>query len=841
MALLVCCADGNWTTAGTWAVGDNTSLLRAISNNTNSTTAYVESAAFTPGAITIDAILVRIAARNGTTGTMSVRLAQGGATVAGTEVTVNMTDIPACSASTQTTNPDEVGEGDWFLFKFAAPVLLVVATAYTVSMKTSTNAQVALYRDGTAANWSRILRTTTTQAPVAGDDLVIAGEWTAAATMTSRTVTMDETATTDYGSNTTTQATPALAIVKGGTLTWGTTAATNYKLRLSGWLIVYRNGTYNQGTSGTKIPRDSTAQYQVDCGTSGDFGIIGRNGSAINWYGLSRTVGIDVSWTRLAADLAAAGTSATTSVATGWKNGDVTAIASTVRPASGAGTTQAESVTLTGDASGTSLPSFAGVTNAHSGSSPTQAEIILLTRNNVMTLVTATKYAVAYFGSACIVNAQWTEFAGVGLTGGNKEGFLSVATNAAGGSVNLTHCSAHDNGGPGFRVTGGTSCVLNNCVTWNTARQGFMNITSSDAKSFVSCVSMKSGTIAAFEFDIITGLTVTDCVATSTLTNDGFYFGASGQFASFSGNVAHSNSGSGFYWPSAAYGTLTSCSSWYNGVSVGGGFRFDVNFSAGQNLNFVSCVAFGNNASNFVLSSRFWDNRLILDNFVSNSTTGNSTTTGLDLNNSTVNGGIFMYTCDFSTASGIKTAHTNDIALTTLLRTKEFLADNCKFVGTNIITNQTVLLDDLQQVGMTRLQQTDSTHRSYFKYGTVLTNSTTFQSSAPSQELQPNNASNKLKSGKIYAPCGDGTTKSISVAVRKSAAYNGNAPRLILGRQDSMGVTSDTVCDTLSVAADTWETLTYTTSAALENGAFIFWVDCDGTAGSVFVDDVVIV
>ena len=188
MARLCCTADGNLTDAATWGLIDPTAeaFLDSQANNTALGTSYTETAAFTPGAITVDAIAVKVASRSGSpSGTMSVRLALAGVTVTGTEVTVNVSDLQSGNAtSNDSTMFGNFSETGWYLFKFASPVLLVVATAYTLSAKTSSGSQVNLYRDGTTSNWSRFLRTTTTQAPAAGDDMVIAGEWTAAATKT---------------------------------------------------------------------------------------------------------------------------------------------------------------------------------------------------------------------------------------------------------------------------------------------------------------------------------------------------------------------------------------------------------------------------------------------------------------------------------------------------------------------------------------------------------------------------------------------------------------------------------------------------------------------------------
>ena len=145
-------------------------------------------------------------------------------------------------------------------------------------------------------------------------------------------------------------------------------------------VVVYNGGTLNVGTSGTPVPGTSTVLFEFQCTNAGDFGLVARNGSAVNMYGVPRTGGSVFSWTKLTANLSASGTSLTTSDSTGWLSGDVIAIASTDQTAS-----HIEKKILSGNASGTAISITVGVTNAHSGTSPTQAEVALLTRNVVFT------------------------------------------------------------------------------------------------------------------------------------------------------------------------------------------------------------------------------------------------------------------------------------------------------------------------------------------------------------------------------------------------------------------------------------------------------------------------
>src|SRR6185436_18851606 len=139
-------------------------------------------------------------------------------------------------------------DGGWILFQFS-PVTLLAGKSYCVQAKTSVGSQVNLYSDSTLSNWSRMLRTNATQTPVAGDTMHVMGEHTGAGTGNDRTVTMNETATTDYGPGTDGQV--ALTISKRGNLVMGTTASTAYYLKLSGDLIVYNGGLLKAGDAGT--------------------------------------------------------------------------------------------------------------------------------------------------------------------------------------------------------------------------------------------------------------------------------------------------------------------------------------------------------------------------------------------------------------------------------------------------------------------------------------------------------------------------------------------------------------------------------------------------------------
>lgn len=104
-------------------------------------------------------------------------------------------------------------------------------------------------------------------------------------------------------------------------------------------------------------------------------------------------------------------------------------------------------------------------------------------------------------------------------------------------------------------------------------------------------------------------------------------------------------------------------------------------------------------------------------------------------------------------------------------------------------------------------------------------------------KMTPSSATKKLRLlyENFKTAVNSGSEVTINVYVRKDGSYNGNAPRLVVVGGIVAGVASD-VTDALTVAADNWEQLTVQVTPN-EVGVLEFYVDCDGTAGNVFVDD----
>lgn len=912
MSTLLSCATGNFLTAATWALVDSTSFLNSEAGNSALTTTYTESQSFTPGAITIDGIAVKIGARGGTTGTFSVRLAQAGALVAGTEVTVDAADVAAATTS--------LADGGWFFFKFASPVTLAGATAYTVSAKNSTNGQTNLWRDATAGNWSRALRTTTTQAPAAGDDMIVAGEHTGQGTGNDIVVTMNETANTDYGSNTSSAVTPALAVCKRGTISWASGSAANPYLRLLGWCIVYNGGTLNIGTTGTPIPRDSVAVLEFQPASDGDRGFQGRNGSTVNLQGLSRTSGKNIDRCLLTADApsvanliettgqansgitliaqttaldpsltslgsffnassrfaaltdtavntthfasrqtAATVNASTTQIAsvwlrrgtgtnnrfarltvgvtsgptptngffadidlqagtigsctalgtgvatassitavgdgylctitgqghtsssllsvsitsasalgtvtytgdatqnfhfyglaiyngssvpltlsvsadTGWLDGDVVAVASTTRTAS-----DCEPMQLSANAGASSFTTELPPVIAHSGTSPTQAEVILLTRNVKIRSTSSSLMSFASVKAGCAFDADWAEFYYLGENVTDKRGveFEMTSTNAA--NFNMQNCSIHDceDGGAFFSAAQAaslvTSAVFSNNVLWNCATVAgpavnFVSALNATNWEIDNNIAMRTQNGGGFTINDIGGkFTNNTAVGTTTI---GFNWGETiGLFGNFTNNLAHSCTSNGVALSGAGQ------SGFIDGVTIWRCNSTGLNVSGiPVDLVLQDLVAFGNLTASMGVS--VGAGSMTLKAPILNGDTSFSTASGINLASTAMNFDLRVEDGDLSTVSGIKIAHTQDINVSASTTYGRVALHNTKLGAATEVSTQTQLTA-LGFISSQRHDQTAGNHKTWMRGGALTIDTTIFNTASPSLRMTP--------------------------------------------------------------------------------------------------------
>jgi hypothetical protein len=147
------------------------------------------------------------------------------------------------------------------------------------------------------------------------------------------------------------------------------------------------------------------------------------------------------------------------------------------------------------------------------------------------------------------------------------------------------------------------------------------------------------------------------------------------------------------------------------------------------------------------------------------------------------------------------------------------------------------------QISSARHQQTAGNHMTWKKFGTTKPDTVIWNNASPSERLTPTSAVNKLLSGfkKVAVP--NGQTAVINVWVRKSVAgdgtaYNGNQVRLIQKADAATGNNTDVVLASSTNAANgAFQLITATIAAVNDDCGVTFYVDCDGTAGWVNVDD----
>lgn len=837
MARLVALATGNFATLGTWGIADATSLLDSETNSQTLTTAFsgTRSVSFTPGAITVAGICVKLRDRSGTTGTMSVHLADNAThtEVPGTLVTINTADLPS---ATQAQN-----NGGWIYLEFATPVTLAGATAYEVEATTSSASQVNLYRNATAGNIARLLVTTANPGSLAaGDSFDICKRYTGAGAATAVTVTMDNTATTDFGPG---GASGVGLTISGATLTFGTTAATNYYLKLSGALVVYSGGTLNMGTTGTPMPADATAVLEFDPGSDGECGLTVRDGGTWVAQGAAKTP-----WRLLAADASVGATSLTVdSNVSGWRNGDDVAIATTTRTR-----TQSETKALSADANGTTSLSIAALTNAHDGGSngprsvSDAAEVANITRNVKVRSATSTLAAFCYMRDAATVDVDYVEFRYIGYAGGST-GLHGLDLVTITGDADINGCVFRDGEGWAVYISGTSAnhVHVSNCVAYNMSVGSIsggvfqiVNGTSGTDWQITDCVVILTTGSNAVGFQIadVGGTFTGNRVAGSAATGStgAIHIAETGAIitGTFSGLVAHGNAGLGLRIQSVAGGVISDVALWRNTSS---GLQYALVGTAPVRID--GGVIFGNASPQVDIgASSSAPSFAILDDVDVDSEAGFSAAQGIAVTASTV--ALWLRNCR---VGGVGTHSTADVVFTANQAAPVY-AYNCAFGSTTEVSGLSANGSLPSFLKSERHDQSATTHKSYYRTGVISADQTTrHTASGFSWRMQPASASEKLiLPGPFFnngfkIPCVGGVARDITVYVRKDGTYNGNAPRLVVPGGMVQGIAAD-VTDSLSVGTDTWEQLSVTVTPT-EDCVVTAYVDCDGTAGSVYVDD----
>ena len=828
MAVITNTTTGTWRLAPTWAVvnQDTWTALRATQENNGlgSTTTFVGLAAGTaiPAATTIDAIMLKLQTRSTTLGgTLSVRLfnVTAGAVVAGTTVTININDMPT-PASIPT----------WMTFKFAAPITTVAGNSYRVELSTSVAASATFMRkSATAGDWTIGLRTTTQQVPTSGDQVLICGDYTGAGAANSYTVTMNATTGVTLGTSVTNNT--ALEVSARGSLAWETDPSTNYPMTLNGDFVVNQEGAVTIGTLSLPMPSDSSAILTMNVTANVQYGVLIRGNGSFTTYGASKTTKA-----YLAANANVAATSITTSVATGWASGNTLAIASTSRLPG-----ECEQVTMSGAASGTSVP-ISALIALHEGSALSnvaKAEVINLNRNVVIKGVSITLQTYIFATQAAQIVCGFTEFQFMGSAGTNTRG---VEIQATAGSQSFTGCSFRN-----FEVSSSIGLYCNtvtpninvqNCVFYriigtsmnSAANNTTSTITWNDCWSIGGTNMNQTGSyLIGSNLGTFTNLNA----ANSTFASYAIAFTGSLVQTPYTVNniISHSNTGPNI--------SITTSSDFTNTAALFTNFLtyrslFDgLIFSGTQNVLMDTLYSFGNATRGISYSLAF---DIKLKNINVWSEASYIQTAGIVFANHADN--LVIENGNVGVAGAHTTADINDVCPR---NQHNLIIENVNF-GSPTLAAGFSNYTPKTYTAIARLNAVAGSHRSYYKYGILSSDTTFFQTLSPSVRMTPNSATQKFRGPTKIAAVASGKSLKVSVWVRKSVVgdgttYNGNEVQLIVLSNAAAGISADTVIATSTVASNgAFELITGTTSAVTDNVALEFLVACDGTLGWINVD-----
>lgn len=665
-----------------------------------------------------------------------------------------------------------------------------------------------------------------------------------------------------FGANTGTDALNAsMNISLGGTLKARDTSAQNVWLRLRGIGIVSNGGTLNWGTSGTPIPSDSTAVLEFDppSTTAGLCGIYCTTGSTITGQGSPRTSGKAVDRTHLTADAAANATTLTINDDTGWKSGDRVMIAPTTRTL-----TQWEILVLGADAGASSLSIIngggtgGGVTNAHNGTNQVQADIALMTRNVRFVSNTWTANPFINILPGCAADFDWAEFTGLGTSTTGKQGLVLNSSTTAGRSMNVSirRCSLWNMNNYGLVVFDNTGAIgitlleIEDNVFGNLNFAGGVQqailfggpITPTNYSFSGNLVIGGSGGSTLYFQDV--GGTMDNNIVCGCPTGWTLIEG-SAEVGSFSGNKIHTCNASGLLVNGPNMTgviddlTVFRCN--------GNGVLFN---QSGAVMEIVGGLYFGNGGGGNIANT----GGAFIDLTVRGATiagdTAFSTTFGIQISSTssaTPGGPVNLVLEDntFGVATGLLTAHaTADIGFANALALPlRVWGDNnlMSSAGGDFRSTDQARLSADSFVSLLNNDQVDGAHKVYMLAGTHEVDGSVFGDAAPSLKMTPSSATRKLESAprgsgwQVPVLTGDGV--AASVGIRKSAAYNGAQPRLLVRRNTRLGIADDTVVATYSAGTGSWNDIGDTLGPVSADGTLEFYVDCDGTAGNINVDD----
>lgn len=825
MATLLSVSSNTFTTAATWALCNSTAESDSDAANTALTTSDTSSNTFTPGAITIDGVAVKVATVSASpTGTITITLFNSTDSTTVTSVTVNVADL---------------GARGWHFFKFSGSQTLTAGKAYLIRAKTSSSTQVNLYSTATT-NWSRQLRTTTTQAPASGDKLIICGELTGAGTNNGTiTVTIDNPGATVYGNVTFPQ---SIHVSKLGLLTADTTLTTN-TLNVAGFVSSFGGGTISFGTVGTPYPSGKQFLLRFNGSANGDSGVVIGLAGVLNGYGQNQR---SIVRTRLNANISAgSNVSLTFADSVDWQIGDYILIAASANYLN-TEIVQLSAVSGTTATASTVASAHTGINNSTDGD--IRAEIMWYGTDSSNLHVSSVSISTITFAigisgaSTSVLNLSYVNGRLLGAASGTSRGLDLLCLTCMVDNCTFSFASASTGGGIG--VNGGNSnCTFTNNNINNMGGTGFVIQPTTGSHTVVN--NWWAGGAGAFGWNVADlGSLITNNVLWSSSTR-GYLLADNAITMPFSGNICHTCNFNGF------------------DISVnnfGDGTKFVNNYSYRNNAGMVHTaianygkmgVVYGfvanGNVAYGISSQPDSSNGLIFRNCSANGLSIAAQPIGIF-----VNGGSPIFeNCVF----GSGTQHTiGDIAANNAGALSgiatQIITRNCSFMSNTVYSNaRSVYLYQEPSTWIATISNSGNpaNFALYTRNGTQTPDSRIYRTDGPSLRLASNGvASQSYQTGipfqRFSCPLNAGQTVVVTAWVRQSlagdgAVYNGKKPQLYLEAAAQFDILANILLGTSNVAQGNWDLITATYRANY-TGVYNFFIEVDGTTGWINVDDV---
>jgi len=822
MAVLASIASGNFSTSTTWGVVDPTSYSEVGSAGTALTTSFVSSAAFTPGAITISGMLVRLYTRQAATGTFSARLAIAGVAVTGTTVTCNITDFDAGGTVEGTAG----NNGHWYTLKFTSPVTLSAATAYTLQMTSSNATQITMSRSATAADWDRGLITTTTQAPAASDTLFIIGNITAAATKNTITVTNDVTTATStiFGK---------AYIADSGILDTPLTAATNFRLRFNDIVYITSGGSVTCGSNtSNRLPVDSTLTFDFQHASGGTGkGITRRSGSILRLWGADKT---NFGW--LNATINSGDTTLTLQATpTNWRNGDSIILGGTERVIATSGVK-----TLTANVTSSSVSFTTAVAATYTGNTGTtidviRAPVVNLTRNISIAGTDTTNVGYLWDQSTQttgVIEMDCVQIINVGSTTITSSGFYYSGLCASQTFNNCSIYSTNTNGRAintsstnytNFKVTNSVFALLNNAPLISTTNAASPTISytgnaliGASGGHTINVASCDTTDNIAFNISTVAGIIVSDA---TNIKRTGQIKRNIVSSSAIGFNLTIKGAADGIIDSNVAYRNTT-----YGLIVVAFSSRFS---------NFY---IFANSQMGIVMAGLI---DCYFTGFSLNSSSGFAQPIGINISQTT--GSTSNLFIDSSSFGNLSPHSTSDINLASAtLNALKIICRNTNLASSTQVSNPSLMTDE-SYISVQKNLGVAGANLIYKAAGLLKTDSVIYDSSPVSMRITPTSATQSVFSNTKVIPISNGTAATGSVKIRKSVvgdgtAWNGTVVRVVQKASPAIGITSDSVLVTSSAGVGSWETLNFTTSTVTDNGCVELAIEVNGTLGWVNID-----